>query len=1002
MRRLFQTRGLPFGVLTHMAPAAAWVLVLAATPAGADWPNVNPTKYYQPPDLNTPGYNVLAAQPPAGAGQGLPLILADDFPCRLTGPITDIHIWASWLGDATSVPLPAIPITLGIWSDVPAVAGPTGTVPSHPGALLWSQTFVQGGALPGQYKAVPAGWAPSPFWDPDPPPAGVVMGNDNIVWQYNFYPDPANLFTQQGTAAAPTNYWLSVTAGANVAAFGWRTSPVQYGDTAVFGHMNAAGTAALGDWMELLAPVVPARSLSLAFALTTTIQTPPPPPPSSKWVQYPDLFSGNGLDVNASSPNAANGLVTLADDFQCRVASPITNIQLWASFKDNAPPGANTFVLSIWSDLPTGTSGFSQPFQRLWSQVYRPGDYSYANAGTAVEHFFDPFTGLLTPEGLVWLYNFNLFPTNPFCQQGRGKIYWVSVSALSPATGQQWGWKTSTNHLHDAGVYGRVDPVSGNVLVGWQPLSNPMLPAANVPVDFAFKISSGPPSPDCDPALGATGFAPPDTSTNGLDVWALTPTAVGDDFLCQVAGQISGFRVWGSWLNDLVDTNAMFQVSLWSDAPAIVGQNPFSHPQTLVCSSLFYPPQASQSGGAAILRYQYRLFADNLQENFYNPNLPGLPGLIGTDTQIWQYDFFPFVPSCFVQDGGPFANGRTYWLTVSYLPSGTSGGNYAFGWKTSTNHWQDAAAFGPNPAWQPLSDPRNGAQLDLAKLVWKFPVTGINKDMVNTTTATADGIQIILSGPHLITWHYDGPAPWLNFAVTSDAAGNTILTWSGGTTVPPGGLTHVGFETPGAVLPPLLGVNWLNGSTIIGPALQVNSHLLGDPIMVLNNDFFPGSVMLGGSSVEFYETPPPLDQMVSGGQRTPMMTSALAAPQGLIMPGGAASLAVPTGPANAHFALFVINLKDSSGALGATDFILVPLDASLEPIIQSIGVSGGNVAIDWSSVAGRTYQLQSSVLLGAGAVWTSVGNPVMAAGGDTSLTVPAGASPGFYRVVLLP
>jgi hypothetical protein len=982
--------------------APVWLLVLAVTPAQADWPNNNPTKYYQPPDLTDTGYNVLAAEPPAGSGQGLPLILADDFPCHQTGPITDIHIWASWLGDAATTPIPPIPITLGIWSDVPATNGPTGPVPSQPGVLLWQQTFIQGGAVPGHYKVVPKGWAPSPFWDPEPPPAGGIKGTDNILWQYNFYPDPANLFVQQGTAAAPTNYWLSVTVGANSVAFGWRTSPAHYGDDAVFGHMNNTGTSALNDWQELFDPLVPTKSLNLAFALTTTPQTPPPPPPSAKWVQYPDLQSGLGLDVNATSPNAANGLTTLADDFQCTVAGPITNIQVWGSFYNDLAPGANTFVVSIWSDSAPSTAGFSQPFQRLWSQTYGPGDYTYANAGTGTEHFFDEFTGLLSPETKVWLYNFDLFPTNPFCQQGQGKIYWLSVASLSPpAAFLQWGWKTSTNHLFDAGVYGKVDPVSGNLLVGWQPLSNPLLPTPT-PIDFAFRISSGPPDPNCDPALSGAGAAPPDTSTNGLDVWARTPTVVGDDFLCQVAGQISGFTIWGSWLDDQVDTNAAFQVGLWTDVPAVVGQSPFSHPGSLVCSSLFYPPQTPQSGGAAVLRYQYRQYAANLQEQFYNPNVPGLPGLMGSDTQIWRYDFFPFVPSCFVQDGGPFANGRTYWLTVSYLPQTPGGGNYVFGWKTSTRHWQDAAVFGASPTWNPMFDPRTGAQLDLAKVIWKFPVTGINKDMVNTTTSTATGIQIILSGPHLITWHYDGSGPWLNFLATTNAAGDTVLQWSGGVTVPPGGITHVGFETPGSVLPPILGLNWLSGSTVIGPALQVNMHLLGDPILVLANDFSSGPVIVGNSSVEFYSTPPPLDQMVLGGQRSPLHTNSLTVPQGFIMPGSAGSLSVPAAPAGAQYALFLINLEDSSGRLGAMDFALVPLDVALAPIIQSYGVSGSNVTIGWSSVYGRNYQLQSKSTLGGASSWGNVGSPVMAVGGNTSMTTPVGGNASFYRVVLMP
>src|SRR2546423_5835293 len=59
-------------------------------------PITNAIKWIQYPDRA--GLDVLAAQPPAGAA-GQPLILASDFRCTQTGPITDIHLWASWLGD---------------------------------------------------------------------------------------------------------------------------------------------------------------------------------------------------------------------------------------------------------------------------------------------------------------------------------------------------------------------------------------------------------------------------------------------------------------------------------------------------------------------------------------------------------------------------------------------------------------------------------------------------------------------------------------------------------------------------------------------------------------------------------------------------------------------------------------------------------------------------------------------------------------------------------------
>ena len=120
------------------------------------------------------------------------------------------------------------------------------------------------------------------------------------------------------------------------------------------------------------------------------------------------------------------------------------------------------------------------------------------------------------------------------------------------------------------------------------------------------------------------------------------------------------------------------------------------------------------------------------------------------------------------------------------------------------------------------------------------------------------------------------------------------------------------------------------------------------------------------------------------------------------MPGGAASINVPAGPATDQFALFVINLDDSSGRLGATDFLLAPLDAALAPIIQSVGVSGGNITIGWSSAYGRNYKLQSRSALTGASSWGDVGSPVMAVGGNTSMTTPTGSSPQFYRVLLMP
>jgi hypothetical protein len=986
--------------------SSAVCLALAAMPLQADWPDTNATKYVQLPDTSRLGYNVLAAQPRGivGSAPPQPLILADDFPCDQTGPITDIHIWASWLGDDAAANIPDIPITLGIWSDVPATNNADGqTVPSHPGQLLWNETFYPGGPGPGLYEFRP--WPPMPwttqqFWSPDPPPAGAILGADHVVWQYNFYPAPADTFVQQGAPGNVVMYWLSVTAETNTDSFGWMTAATNAFDNAVFGHLDTTGNP-LGDWNELIAPQG-GRSLDLAFALTTTNQPTPPPPPSpgptpSKWVQYPDL--SHGLDVNATSGDQT---LTLADDFPCLVAGPITNIQLWGSWLNDITPAPNTFEVSIWSDFPPapGNTTFSQPFQRLWHQEYSPGQYSFTYYTNGTEEFFDEYTGLMSPESNVWLYSFDVPAANAFCQQGPGHTYWVSVAVQPPAGALlQWGWKTSTNHWGDAAVYGKVDPVSGNLLGAWQPLYQPVA-AAVVPLDFAFRINGGPPGPDCDPNVNGADIQWPDTSTNGLDVWAVAPTQVGDDFLCQISGQISGFTVWGSWLNDQVDTNAIFQVNLWSDVPALPGNSPFSHPGNLICSAVFLPPQTV---GTSVLRYRDSLYASNLQEHFFNPNVS--PGLIGADTQIWRYDFFPFVPSCFFQRGSPFNGGLTYWMTLSYLGGNPNDTNtYAFGWKTSTNHWGDAAVFGQGTNnWEPLTDPRNGSNLDLSRVIWKFPIVGINKDMVNLTSVAADGIQLVLSGPHLITWHYDNSPPWTKFLVTNDTIGNTVLQWYGGPPVPPGATNHIGFETPGTVVPPILAMNWLSGTNVIAPALQVNFHFLGDSIILVQNDFYPGLVTLANASLELYSTPPPLDQLNPNGQRNPMAVIPLDIPQGSLLPGDGSVIQGPTASLPAvQYAVIIAALNDASGDLGATDFVLLPLDAALAPSLNSATFSGRNVVLHIGSLVGRTYQLQSNGALDGTSPWVNVGNPVTALDGDTMFTVPAVQTQGFYRVLLMP
>lgn len=168
---------------TRNRKTTAWlagVLALTMT-VWADWPNNNPTKWVQLPDL-LQGVNINATQP---------LILADDFKCTFTGPITDIHIWGSWLYDVVD---PMAVFRLSIHPNIPA--GPGGW--SVPGPALWSIILPPTGVRL---------WATANegFFDPR---TMSYLGVDTQVWLYNFILPPDMAFVQQEGDI----YWLNVSA----------------------------------------------------------------------------------------------------------------------------------------------------------------------------------------------------------------------------------------------------------------------------------------------------------------------------------------------------------------------------------------------------------------------------------------------------------------------------------------------------------------------------------------------------------------------------------------------------------------------------------------------------------------------------------------------------------------------------------------------------------------------------------------------------------------------
>jgi hypothetical protein len=980
MTTSFFTNQLFVRVLRLAVPTALLLLGATLTPLRADWPNTNATLWVQYPDKT--GYDVLVAQL-AGAQ---PLIVADDFPCRKTGPLTDIHLWTSWLGDT---PDQTIPITLSIWSDIPAITNNSVVTPSHPGSLVWSQTFAAG-----QYKIKAWQTANEQFWNPDPSPAGQILGPDYMIWQYNFY--PTNPFVQQGSPNNPLVYWLSVTAGANTAMFGWKTATNHWNDDAVYGHLDPNGNPLL-DWKELRDPNSAVnRSLDMAFAITTppAVTNPPPQTATNKWVQLPDVQAG--LDVKATFQSI------VADDFPCKAAGTITNIQVWASWKTNATPDPNTvFVVGIWSDLPAGTANsYSRPGNLVWTETFLPGSYTQATVGTGSEQFYDPETGLMSPENVVYSYNFN--PKNPFCQKGSTNapiVYWLSVCAKTVNANVQFGWKTSTNHWNDDAVYGHVN-AAGTALGDWKDLHDPR---SGISLDLAFLLNNGPPSADCDPSIKPKYVQWPDTSTNGLDVKATVPNILADDFPCRIPGRINGITVWGSWLGDKVDPNVTFQLGLWTDVPKQPGTSSFSHPGQPLCTQTFYPPTSTAT---SLLRYKSSLAVPNVQERFYEPNLPGIGGLIGNDTQIWRYDFYPNLP-CWRQDGGLAAQ-KVYWLSLVATTTDTN--QFLFGWKTTTNHWNDDAVFGhmgisggPLGDWKDLHDPRTNISLDLSFALRSFPIVSVNKDLINTTPVPVDGIRIVVAGIREVTAHYDDSPPtnWPNFQA-SYVGGNTVLQWNG-KTIQPGELTHVGAEMAGNLLN-IVSMAWLQGPTVVGTPIQLNHRLLGNgTVLILANDFVPAPVIVAGGSIEYFTDPTPLDLMKPNGSRTPILTVPLPISPTPVQPGGVMRIPLQQQiPPGARYAMLHVMLYDNQGSPATEDFLQLPLDMELLPAINRAGMMDSFFDVFFSAVPGRVYRVRESPTLQADRFF-DIFTELSTDGGDgIQVMIPFTGPQGFIRVVLDP
>ncbi len=529
-------------ILTALTAA----ILLPWSAAVADWNDGEPAKWLQLPDETVLGMDVNLSQE---------FILADDFECTETGPLTGIHLWCSWLNDLLPSDGPdRVVFTLSIHADIPAEQSPTGY--SMPGELLWMRTF-----QPGAFTArlwtdiVEEGWL-------DPPDLYLFPG-DHAIWQYNFEIPETDAFYQQGLPDLPVVYWLDVEAEPVEAGtrIGWKTSTDHWNDAAAWG-MGIEPYP--GPWSELLYPPGHeqfGQRVDLAFVLAG-----PEPPPGLDFGDAPEdaaaggypttlaldgarhtpgnCWLGGPADAPDTEPDGQPSPLAMGDDLDGNddedgVILPVMNRGLTSTITLRV--GGAGGVVEGWIDW-NGDQQWQHPGEQvIGGAVLAPGFHSFsvtvpatAYLGNTCARFRISSQGGLLPTGAA--------------DDGEVEDHRVVVQQL-----QGYKWEQA-----------------------------PDLTPTGIDVDATF-------------APSGEGYI------------------LADDFVCTQPGPINAVWIWGSWLRDYLPEGTdpslvRFTLSIHEDIPADQSPTGYSMPGAILYMRDFAPGQ-----------FAVDIWAEGIEEGWLEP-----------------------------------------------------------------------------------------------------------------------------------------------------------------------------------------------------------------------------------------------------------------------------------------------------------------------------------------------------------------------------------------------
>ncbi|MEA1906014.1 MAG: GEVED domain-containing protein, partial [Euryarchaeota archaeon] len=402
-----------------------------------------------------------------------------------------------------------------------------------------------------------------------------------------------------------------------------------------------------------------------------------------KWSQPPDMKYGVNIQSTEEEP-------IVADDWKCEDPRPVTDVHFWGSYigwavdskkPRSRPPSVEGFVIRIYKDVPAGVDQRYIPGELLYEEKVREFEEKYVAA-------------ILRPDGTYehkFYYSMDL--PGPF-KQTEGTIYWISIAAIMPDKYEYpWGWETSTRHWNNNACqhwfYNNY----------WEEILPSQLPSwyqeQYDAVDMAFELtvrSESPPikwqqRPDMMQGINVISLV------DGYDDDDPKSPTVADDWLCLDGRPVTDLHFWGSypgWYPDKVPRDPdtppgikEFRIRIYSDVPAVVGRDEFSHPGKLL----------------------YEGWVDDFTETYVDSIL--LPW----EQYEHKYRYDLDLPKPFSQE-----RDTIYWLSIAAV---TLNHTYPWGWGSSMDRWNDFAVQGwygdpDNSKWDLIHNPWTERHIDMA------------------------------------------------------------------------------------------------------------------------------------------------------------------------------------------------------------------------------------------------------------------------------------------------